>query len=789
MSQGKDPTVNSTAPMQQSQGGDKEKTEIVSCWAKFRPWEDWRGEYGFDWLREGPDDYKEEYSVGSTSPFDDKVEEDKPFEYLYGAKDVQSVTYRMKKSKDGGIWTYSLVSTDRSNGDESANNCEIRMHFDNDDGRRMFYCVKRKDNNISLLGSEKELFYPIYDVEINKDTRYRENRIGAKANSYEFEKPAKTVSFEANDCSFKFVYSYQSDSPFPLPGLAFGETSPVPILVRVTVTKKVKMAPTNNNDTKNKSNNKSSKHRKKNNKQQPKEEPQYVTKTIIYDYDFIKEKIRPSYSDRDNWFLQKEIAKRDKFSNLVLDDDGNKIMIKNTEYTDPDQFWKECIGNDEKAFNDLLHYVNVDIAHLSKNESFDDIIIDVNGPTKLIMDFQLTEEYGLTIEGKKRFWYGQEVISWKQALAETFRKKNTLLIDKDGNIVMDDKTGEPKEYRIPVLSIGCFEAKTTSFGFRWGDTWTPHTDPMEISKGIPLQVNIEGEVPDEVTFVTDNPDVLKVDPPKKVKKEFSITLHPTLPTKGCEVRVIAKGKTKNSDYKEIGELRVLIQERLGLSVYFIKVNMNGKKFSSDYDKAIEEQKLALQNALYQAGIELHTDSFEINTKESDLSKIKCMDGVTTTFLEKLFIERYDNVENGTFKGHRFHILNFLLPISFNSCDNEELKKAAAFTPSGSSQTFISNSIVKNRRSAFTVAHEVGHALGLTHSFQMCNTNNISDFSFRYMKTSNIMDYTTSNDDNGITYSLRQYQWKRMRKNAIAHNLEILWQIMKFKAQNNNPNKQ
>ena len=39
--------------------------EDVPCIVKFRPCKDWRGEYGFDWVREGEEDYKERIQIRS----------------------------------------------------------------------------------------------------------------------------------------------------------------------------------------------------------------------------------------------------------------------------------------------------------------------------------------------------------------------------------------------------------------------------------------------------------------------------------------------------------------------------------------------------------------------------------------------------------------------------------------------------------------------------------------------------------------------------------------------------
>lgn len=52
---------------------NQDKVEDVHCLVKFRPCKDWRGEYGFDWVREGEKDFYKERIGDSVSDYDDGV--------------------------------------------------------------------------------------------------------------------------------------------------------------------------------------------------------------------------------------------------------------------------------------------------------------------------------------------------------------------------------------------------------------------------------------------------------------------------------------------------------------------------------------------------------------------------------------------------------------------------------------------------------------------------------------------------------------------------------------------
>ena len=72
--------------------------------------------------------------------------------------------------------------------------------------------------------------------------------------------------------------------------------------------------------------------------------------------------------------------------------------------------------------------------------------------------------------------------------------------------------------------------------------------------------------------------------------------------------------------------------------------------------------------------------------------------------------------------------------------------------------FIGKTFSTVRGQVSTLTHEVLHALGLPHSFQLYGAYE-NKFCLPFAQTTNIMDYNT------IAYSLRQYQWEVMREEA------------------------
>ena len=674
---------------------ESKKNKEVSCIAKFRPWKDWRGEYGFDWVREGPDDYEEEFSVGSTSPFDDLVEEDNPFEYLYQPEFVLSVKYEMSKTKNSGAWSYEIKRKDGVNGYESAHNCRKKFGKDKDKYRMYSYVELESPNGAkkkcSLFSSGDELFYPVYDT------------------------LDKVISFFYNGFFFEFIYSSN---------------------------------------------------------------------------DFTRFDVKKVQGQTESCANYLHIGNNEK--------DGNPNVVHNHKY---DDLLEECKNSSKELFDEggLFFYLlnaekKIVISELSvylfKYDSLDNIniIIDNVFQKKVNLEkYKITTECGLEIKGEEKYWYGHKVYSWKEALENIFNNYNVYLKNEHGELAKG-KDGKPikHKYVVPVLSIGAFNVHNTIFGFRWVDKWAPHKTPFQPSEGIPIQVNLEwekkiigwvGKKPDKICFETD-PDVLRVEPNTiKPSKEFTIKLFPNfdeareriaeVKKKSGEkekvsymVKVFAKGENEDGSSEDLGEIDVVLWDEIVVNVWFVMVNK--EEFGSDHIEALEEQRQALQNALYQAGIRLDYKYLEIVIKDDDenlLYKLYYSEYAKKKLFEA-FYSKYPN--NKISRDTKDQIVIFYLP-------NHLYKNGdylGGFHLNDSSINIITKLFSLVRRDAYIKAHEMGHLLGLNHVFTEPGSRK-NDFCYDINSTSNIMDYSSGFVSEGIIYSFRKYQWDTIREESYT----------------------
>jgi hypothetical protein len=661
--------IGESAQNVQDSSSEENNVEEVSCIAKFRPCKDWRGEYGFDWVREGPDDYEEKMNVGFTY-----VKEDNPFVYLIHEHYVESVTYETNRVKNNGAWSYKVVveAKENANGDEMAYECDKEAKYGEGEDRMYSYVELEgpdgQQTNNSLLNIGEKLLYPIYDddkLELESDSI----SLNGKKN-----KEKKTIVFRFRKSAFVFKY---------FPQIIVKDTNGAEITeqqksinIRVKnfdfdseLDDYVEKDFSYNYDLQNNTLKWDEGILKKNNHSQG----------IWEEYESINEQMHPFTIKMQGYSMKVELGqeigeeeeKNMKDIEIKLNDLREKkdsIKAKMTE--EAITFWNERIIGAEELFDKLLANKEADIAHLSKDldNLFYNIKIIVNRPRSLKL-FDLTKNpdvngivYNKGEKEEEIEWYGHKVHRWREVLENQFRINDKIVLkNKDGSVLKDGK-GHPIKYKyiIPILSIGDVDVENTVFDFRWIDSWTPKKKAFKPSEGIPIQVNLEwkkkpynweGSCPNKIVFDTDT-ELLRVEPKRiEPSKEFTIKLFPDFEKiakkkkehgkkdkEFCLVKLFAKGESGDGSIMTIGEMDVVFWdwELKVLPAWFVKVNFDGFGFNSDHDEAIKEQEQALKNALYQAGIQLSVNHGTINIEQNEM---KVIDDIRTEDLRKAVGEK------------------------------------------------------------------------------------------------------------------------------------------------------
>ena len=241
--------------------------------------------------------------------------------------------------------------------------------------------------------------------------------------------------------------------------------------------------------------------------------------------------------------------------------------------------------------------------------------------------------------------------------------------------------------------------------------------------------------------------------------------------------ILARGEFEGNKYLAssirpfdiCGQLNVQIADGLKMPVLFVDVKVDGAAHPNSLNDAIKIQKEFMKNIASQAGIsiEIH-DSFDVSLEKKFVKKYQTSSGLINLEMKdqgimaffkeiiKNFLNKYTNeTENNIVKTYAENIpilFVFNKPFSSLNAFQTNIKIGAK------SYNFIaiSNKIAKSGLSQ-VCAHELIHALKNPHSFQLYANEAYgnNDFCFRYLKTSNIMDYVL------MAYSTHRFQWNRM----------------------------
>ncbi len=216
-----------------------------------------------------------------------------------------------------------------------------------------------------------------------------------------------------------------------------------------------------------------------------------------------------------------------------------------------------------------------------------------------------------------------------------------------------------------------------------------------------------------------------------------------------------------------GQLDVQIGDGLKMPLLFVDVKVDGMSHSNSLKDVMKIQKEFSKNIASHAGISLEIfDDFEISLEKQLMKKYQTKngfididapnDGIKTLLsdLVKLFLNNYSESEIVKKYSDNSPVF-FIFDKAFS-----RLKAFQTFIPINKNKynvIAVSNSISKTGLSHVCV-HEIIHALKNPHSFQLRANDAYgdNDFCFRYLKSSNVMDYVL------MAYSTRRFQWERMR---------------------------
>lgn len=430
-----------------------------------------------------------------------------------------------------------------------------------------------------------------------------------------------------------------------------------------------------------------------------------------------------------------------------------KSEIKNTI----SPFFTEDIVLD-RVFEDLPTMLNK-----VKNKEIDDVIITIGNPHSL-KEYNLPANELTKDSLGREFWNGNRIVSWQEHYEDSFTHFNMRL--------KKEKRKEKKDvikYCVPELSISHEDIKRTHFKFNTSiDAPIKSTEPKNEYK---LLLRYEGNC-DELRFETDQPDSIIVEPSviENPKDKDSITVK----YKGSYVPLaiinaigVKKYLVKDTE-KLAGQLKVRINPSKLIKIMAIKVAIGGQGLSQKFEDCIEDQFDSMNNVFSQVGIKTDVMNLHVNLDEAMFNGFLVdgkIDTDKTVSHEKkgIKIDLGDAVLTALEEKFKFGeriALVLMQSVIFIYID-KSIHHATAY------QTYsdiyhckyevFGQDISFTRARLGVFAHESLHALNCSHVFQMGGFLRKNPFCFPLRETSNIMDYSM------VLYSLHKYQWDIMNE--------------------------
>ena len=735
----------------------EENVEDVPCIVKFRPCKDWRGEYGFDWVREGKEDFEERFNR---------------------ALDTAIIASSIIKEKMGrrnyAIWKESVEQ-------EALQNKKQDPYFSCEEYIGRQYVKKLKDLGLELQYDshawEKDYFN---DERNNKiEEKYTEaddpleylyhpkyiKRVKYEVNRKEYGNVWITSEFQYEDMANGFHEALDNigvmDSFVKICGKKYSvfggkTTAYYPLYSDLADLSFPDLMDRDDRDTE---------------------------KTITYELHGYK-LIIDYYKNNGKKIVRVIIHPKDreeKEYKIYCNQDGNKFWVpKNNNMVALD----DLVGSEKELYdhlksvfitNNIRRNFNMDIAHLCADKTLDNITVTIKNPNSMVKK-ELPINDITRDKQNHLLWNGNRIETWKEDYENSFRCRWFRMPEKDVT-----------KYCVPVLSMSSFPFKKTRFLLNnYSDA--PSKAPLPWDEAS-IQVLVEGECPKLVFKPMMNGheesniiELSRTEIPNPLQKEeITVKIHSHSHYNNNIIYLEAFCEKKDKTLIPVGSLKIQILNVGTIHVNVVKVLKEGDVFESNYAEAIEDQMDYVVDSFGQAGINV-----DINTLTLTLNR-QSEERIMKNGKWRDEVEYYDSKTN-SWEGAEKDLVDMLREDLLIKRKEYLMDNISIFcvnctydivggSVSGFSNVSVNNAIVMFKAMAEVRSdcghfmHECGHALMNMHHFQRFAIDKSNDdiyaypdaYCFRLSQSSNVMDYFT------LGYSLHQYQWKCMKENLEKSN--------------------
>lgn len=820
----------------QDSSSQREKVEEVPCIVKFRPCKDWSGEYGFDWVREGREDFEEKNRVVSSIA---SYGNDNDHVYAGYIPDDIAVDMLRKQKGDEEYekWREEMrknltQNSDKfridENGKVIANDEELKKTLEilvdalasieiredvslYDEKAWQSDSRIKVDENISEVDDGVQPMEYVYSPKYIKNVKYYLNSkdlAGIWRSEVEYEDMANG-SKEAKEASYKLNYLIDTPSiilsllkkgdGYVLPYYTTekeDETISIDIEERIDVwkwdsvskewvfhetitgfeffTKALKHVYDENYSL--------SKNGKYVDIVDPCKMIEYIQKGIRIELDYW-------HINGKTYLLAKWTESPLGKSYQVFYKDGNLISIDLGG-------WKRWVDLEAEERSEIKNTISpfftegvvldreLDLPTILKkvkNKEIDDVIFTISGPYSL-KEYNIPADELTKDSLNREFWNGNRIISWQEHYEDSFTHFNMRLKKEKRQAKKNDVI----KYCVPELSISHEDIKRTHFKLNSSiDAPVKSTEPKNEYN---LQIRYEGKC-DELRFETDQPDSIVVEPSviKNPKDKDIITVK----YKGyyaplVKINAIAVKKYLIKDTERLaGQLKVRVNLPKLFKILAIKVAIGGKGLSQKYEDCIDDQFDSLNNVFSQVGIKTEVINTDVDIDEAMFNDFLVdgkMDPYRKTWNDKkgmglLLGDAVLTVLEDKYQYGERIALVLMQTVVFIFIDKSFCGKTSAFQ--WHSDIYHCKYEVFGQHSSFmrarigVFAHESLHALNCGHVFQMRGDLRMNPFCFPYWGTSNIMDYSM------VLYSLHKYQWDIIDEEYPNLQSQIQNNIIKF----------
>lgn len=758
---------------------EKNEVEEVPCIVKFRPCTDWRGEYGFDWVREGSDDYKERIGnikyypteVYMTEFLRKKLGKDKEGRDVYDSlmeKKKRELLRQQESERKNKLKSLGFVYRERNtlspdNEDELTNYIYdlYAKHHKVDDYSQM----NSEDLNFDRLNENAnidvvEAITPLEYFYLPRDVHEVSYRIRRKDKEHKKVWLMERISYEnmfngdeeaEHSENKNLIMNHFAIVSAKKQSMILNDNGSftIPIYLDEPI---FANSPASGIST------------------QQGQQPTSGTKTtkmVIINIGKNKIELRYSFDNQGIRVLLATIMTKTEQSVEAVwfaYIDGKLRHVGNGIKNDfqipryyPDMcFWSEedrdrhLIQFDKKGLRkrfistDMINNKNIDVFHLSQDEAIDEAYIQIVKPNDYCM---VDVSNNCEEKDGNWFWGGYHIYSWKEDYEDSFH-----IFPSARNLIKLKEKDKPYKYCVPILSIGNNNRRTR---FEFAEETDAPRKIKEASNCFRIQIHKEGACDKlrlrpnhrSITIEENKGEIIS----PKEWEEITVKYNPS---EDCLVmgnvaiddsfiqKKIVAYNVYNDEYgreKEVpvGELDINIEKKRTLKTVFVKIilgttvrtkhNHNRFRrdpFSQGLSDCLKDQKDAVANAMGQKGIDVEIVDYELRMEKSHIADFKQGNSYNYNFYDasqRRWVNLGERFLDALLSdaGFRNNIELQYEPLCFffdgSFADNTI---AYAYMYKDFSYVVSSKYIGSNRTNAYTIAHELLHRLRLTHSFQL-----------------------------------------------------------------------